>query len=397
MKKNQLLDKKMLFVILVSAILLVSYGFFISSANLFQIYVKKNNIASLFPRLAMIGFLITVSIMMLNLFDKMQALKYQRILMFVLLISFVFLPVKLWTYPIIAGISNAVYNLAEPWRQLFIPPAYRATIVGVATTLCALVDLRSTQVEHAWAFDLMRYRAISIILVLCAIIFWFLAKSCQKTMDNAAPDLKITPTSNENSEPKLGIRKLVFTYPYIFVFFILSGLNGGMFYYTYFLASKALPHTPASIYQYVIYVGSFTGPTVIGFIADSVGIYSMLLITGTTLTIAQFSLFGLALTHVQTPMVYYAIVFIEAALSQALWILSASLVGERLLKHGIFRSFAISNMAFIFGNIMCSRIFVVFSTFEHIKFMFGILDFLIMGLIIYLNFLDTPTRKSQTA
>ena len=325
--------------------------------------------------------------MVFNLCDKMQTLKYQRILMFILLISFIFLPVKLWTYPIIAGISNAIYNLAEPWRQLFIPAAYRATIVGVATTLCALVDLRSTAIEHAWTSDLLHYREMSIFLVICAIIFWFLAKNCQQTVE----------TSNENSEPKLGIKKLVFTYPYIFVFFILSGLNGGMFYYTYFLASKALPHAPASTYQYIIYIGSFTGPTVIGLIADRIGIYSMLVITGITLTVAQFFLFGLALTHVETPIIYYIIVFIEAALSQALWILSASLVGERLLKQGIFRSFAISNMAFIFGNIMCSRIFVVFSTFLHIKFMFGILNFLIMGFIIYLNSLDTSTRTSQTA
>lgn len=375
-EKSVILTKRKYFVILMSLILLLAYALFIGSDNLLQVYTTQKKMSAIFPKLSILGMLITILVMFSNLFEKAQQLGYQRVLMFILLISFLFLPITLYTYPIVAGISNAIFNLAEPWRQIFVPPALRATIVGITTALSGFVDIRSTAVEQLWDFDLLRYRQVGIILTVAGIVFWKLSKNLEKISSEI---------SQKQVKPILGIGKLICTYPYIFVICFFSGLNGGIFYYTYFLATQALPTEPATIYQYVIFIGSFFGPVLIGFLADRFGIFFMLMLSGIFLTLIELFIVGIAFAHVQIPIVYYITAFIEAALAATLWPLSASLIGEQLRNQRIFCSFAISNMVFIIGNILCGYIFDVFTTFQSVTLSFAVLNFFLILLVYILR------------
>ncbi len=381
-KKKLIVKYKAQITVLMSIILLLGYVIFSCSDNLFQSYTSEHHVSALFPRLSILGMILTMIVMVLNISAKMQRFMYQQILLFIMLISFVVIPVTLDTYPVIAGISNVIFNLVEPWRQLFVIPAFRATIVGITTALCGAVDIRATALENLWLFDLFRYKQVAIILMVFAFYFWFLAKKIQHLDAN-----EINRTLEQHL-PKLSV--LFRTYPYIFVSCVLSGLNGGIFYYTYMLALKAMPNQQPSTYQYVIYIGSVVGPIIIGYLADRLGIFLMILISSILLTLLALIGAGLSFASVHVPLAYYITAFIEAALATSLWVMSAGLIGERLLSQGIFRSFAISNVLFICGNILCGYIFEVFLSFEYIKLAFFVLD-LILLLLMYFTYLKTAS------
>ncbi len=365
---------QLLFVALTSVIFIISYAIFSFGSNLFQFEIFKLNMSSNeFPLLNIISLFIMMGIMFLCFFERFQLLNYQLVLMISLILTLAALPLSFETFPVITGFSNGIYNLTEPWRQLYVPPAIRATVEGITEGFLGFMDIRSVTMESFWDTEIERYRYITLVLAVCAFLFWWLTQS-----------LKQTELTEKIVQAPESILNLILKYPYIFIICFAAGLNEGLFNYTYFLGKEILPKNYIATYQYVIYVSSIFVPMLIGKMADKYGIFFMVVLTSLLLIGCKFLSSVMALLHVPTPMYYLVIVFLESGSTVSIWMLSASLIGERLHTKGIFRSFALSNVAFGAGNATCGGIYALFSeSFGLTKLSTGLLNTCLLAATCY--------------
>lgn len=367
--------KQIGFVILTSLIYLLGYAVFVFSNNVFQYDISSLHLnAHLFPHLGMIATVITMSILFLCFLEKLQNLNYQFILISSLVFVLIIIPVTIDTFPFISGFSNAVYNLTEPWRQLYVPPAIRATMEGITTGITGILSVRSVRLESYWAIEIIRYRYVVVVIGIGMFFFWWLKNALKNS------ELKEAVAQKPESSWQLFVK-----YPYIFIICFISGLNQGLFNYSYFLGQEILPSTSISTYQYIIYISSIISPILIGRIADKYGIFFITLTISILLTCCKWISSGMAFMHVTLPIYYLIITGIEAGLTSCLWMLSASLIGERLRTKGIFRSFALSNIAFASGLFSCGLVYNYFSdSFAWTKFCMSVFNALLIGAFSFL-------------
>ncbi len=367
--------KQIGFVILTSIIYLLGYAIFVFSNNVFQYNLSSRHFnIHLFPHLGMIATIITMSILLLCFLEKLQNLNYQFILISALVAVLVIIPVTIDTFPVISGFSNAVYNLTEPWRQLYVPPAIRATMEGITTGVTGILSVRSVRLESDWAVELIRYRYVAVMIGIGMFFFWWLKNALKNS------ELKQVVTQKPESSLQLLIK-----YPYIFIICFISGLDQGLFNYSYFLGHEVLPETSIATYQYIIYIASIISPILIGRIADKYGIFFIILTISILLVCCKWTSSAMAFMHIKIPLYYLIVTGIEAGLTSCLWMLSASLIGERLRTKGIFRSFALSNIAFASGLFSCSLVYNTFSgNFALTKLWMSLFNALLIGSFTFL-------------
>lgn len=367
--------KQMGFVILTSLIYLLGYAVFVFSNNVFQYDITSLHLdVHLFPHLGMTATVITMGVLLLCFLERFQNLNYQFTLISALVLVLMLIPVTIDTFPVISGFSNAVYNLTEPWRQLYVPPAIRATMEGITTGVTGMLSVRSVRLESYWAIELVRYRYAVVIIGIGMIVFWWLKESLKNS------ELKEALTQ----KPETSLR-LVVKYPYIFIICFISGLDQGLFNYSYFLGQEILPAATISSFQYIIYISSIISPILIGRLADKYGIFLMILSASILLTGCKWVNSAMAFMQVTTPIYYLVITGLEAGLTSCLWMLSASLIGERLRTKGIFRSFALSNIAFASGLFFCGIVYNYFSGhFAWTKFWMGIVNAVLIATFSWL-------------
>ncbi len=367
----------MIFVVLTCVIFLSAYLAYMYVANIFQVYVYDEHLSAIFiPSANIRAQRLSLLVFILCMLKSLQNLERQRWLMLIsmaCLIIAVAIPTTVKSYPFIPGFSSVVLDLTEPWRQLFVPPAWRATIEGITEGLTGFIDISSIMTENHLIYRLFHYNhhaGIIYTLILAALF----AKLTQK-LDGDSLEIKQKPKS---------IKSLFTEYPYIFILALFSGLNTGIFSYTYILAKEALPTLPAQYYQSCIYAGSIFGPMIVGRIADKKGIFLTIVWVGALMVPVKILSASFFLMQLSSSVIYYIPAGLEGALAVSLWTLSLSLVGERLRIYGIFRAFALSNLTFSIGMLMASRFYEFFiASFFQTKLMMGFADLFIIGLLIY--------------
>lgn len=363
------------FVVVIISIMSLSYAIFISSINIFQQYTVSQHLDLLiYNHDTIVSARIVMLIMAFNCFKKLQNPHHQRLLLSILILLLLMLPVHLKTYSMLAGFSSAAVELSKAWFQLYVPPALRATLSGILTALSGLIKIRSTAMETHWAQAVFHKYIITSILTACLFFFW--KYSIKLEMKNNS--WQSSAVTSEN------IIQLVVKNPYIFLAALIAGFNSGLFYYTLLIGKAALPHASAQLYQYIIYSGGVICPIIIGYAADKYGIAFINISVVLMLTICKFSEASLAFTHIKTPIYYYCLAFIGSGLAASLWTLSASLIGEKLLEKGVFRSFAISAIIINFGALIYERIYnLFFYSFMLTKFSIGIANSLFLLLLYF--------------
>ncbi len=361
------------FAIINSLIILLGYVIYINASNLFQVHFSERHDLAEYARLSIFGSLVTGAIMMVSFLKKMQRLYYQRFLLGVLILVLLVLPVSIYTYPMISGLSYATLNLANAWRQLYVPNVVRGAITGITTGLTGIIDLNSIEIEYSWAKDIVRYHYVLASLVVCLFLFWRLS-------------LKLNNTKITIEQEKIKIESLytvIKKYPYVFLCCFLGGFNETIFYYTYILGGEALPNLPITTYQYIFCFGGIVVPMITGFIADRFGMFRMLIATILILVICKLFDAILAFSGITLAIPYYITAFIEAGLSSSS--LSLALLGESLAAKGVFRLMAFGVMLLSFGAACCSYCYGQFiGSFVLTKLCMSIINIFFVGLILYL-------------
>jgi hypothetical protein len=371
-KKN----RRLLFAWFTSIVFLAAYFIFISSANVFQVYAIDHKFSSdMFPSASIFAMRLSLFITLLCTLKSFQNLNRQHFLMLLLLLLLLIvllMPLSFNSYPAMAGLSNAIFDLTEPWRQFYAPPALRATIEGVTEGLTGIIDLSSVAIEQHWSVNLSLYHYVATIFVFLLVFFWMLARKLENTKFSA----------QQKSVASISIGKLLRKYPYIFLACLFGGINTAIFNYTLFLIKANAPQLHAQNYQYSIYLGSIIGPIIIGRLADKKGIFStlmylsvlLILLRSTILTSFELKFFAFAGFYIGS--------FFLGALTASVWTLTVSLVGERLRSQGIFRAFAISNIFFQIGFIIASRVYQHFdSPFHIVKLSLLFVDIVLVAII----------------
>lgn len=368
--------RRLIFAWFTSVIFLAAYFIFISSSNVFEAYAIEHHFdTALFPSASIVAMRISLLITILCTLKSFQNLNRQHFLMLflmLLLLTVLLLPLSFSSYPAMAGLSNAIFDLTEPWRQFFAPPALRATIEGVTEGLTGIIDLSSVAIEHNWSLHLSRYHYIATIFIFLLVIFWMLARKLESTKFIA---------QQKDVVPKSPL-KLLKQYPYIFIACLFAGINTSVFNYTLFLIKDLAPQVSAQNYQYSIYLGSIIGPIIIGRIADKKGVFSTLLYTSLFLAIIRSALFAFLEFRRFDFHGCYILSTCVGGLTASVWTLSVSLIGERLRSQGIFRAFAISNIIFQVGFIIASRVYEHFnSPFHPVKCLLILIDFILIAML----------------
>lgn len=342
------------FVLITCLMFEAAYAIFTMIENIAQSFIIAHHINDAkYPALNVLASRVLTLFMLICLLKRFQQLKYQRILMsisLILLILLLFIPISSQTYPFISGISSAIFNLTEPWRQLFVPPAIRTTVEGFTEGLTSAFDLLGVFVEKDWSPAKHDYRYIAACLSIILVLFWWLSPSI-------AP---IKSTAHSQSTVLL-LKNLFVQYPYIFVASFLAGFNETIFSYSAIIAHEILPSIPGKTYQNIIYISGFLMPILVGPLADKYGIYLSLIVVSIGIMFIKLITMLLLSAHVTTFLFYYITVFFEAGFCASLWTLDAALLGERLRYVGIFRSFAICNIVFSLGVRLASRLYEWFS------------------------------------
>lgn len=340
-------------VVLISILYWIAYFTSVTMGNVFQDYAIAHHFNSdLYPRMQIVALRVSFVVLFLCLLKQLQSIKFQRCLLIVamsLLVIELVLPLSLKLYPFMLGIQGVIVLLTDPWLQLYVPPALRATIGGLSVGLTGILDLSSVMIESDWSQHPYRYHVLAIVFFFILIWFWRVSNKKElKTSD----EIKQSPTS---------IRILLTKHTYIFIAFLFGGLNTSIFSYTYLVAKEVLPHFAAQNYQYVLYIGAIIGPIVIGRVADRKGIFFITIVSACLLVMCKLVEACFFELSVNTPIIYYVLAFIGAGLAVGASTLALSLVGERLLTQGIFRAFAISNLFFDVGCLMAGRIYEYFA------------------------------------
>ncbi len=282
------------------------------------------------------------------------------------------MPLSFTSYPAMAGFSNAIFDLTEPWRQFFAPPGLRATIEGVTEGLTGVIDISTVALEQSWSHHLSRYHYIAPIFLLLLLFFWILGRKLVHAK---------FATHQQDIIPK-SILQLLKQYPFIFIACLFGGINTSIFNYTLFLIKSNAPHVAVQNYQYSIYLGSIIGPIILGRIADKKGIFNTLIYSSIMLIIIRSFIMGFLELHITSFHGCYVLTFFVGCLTATIWTLIVSLVGERLRNQGIFRSFAISNIIFQIGFIIASNIFRYYNSPFHItKFLLLFIDIVLVSIM----------------
>lgn len=381
------LTTRLVFVVFTSIVFFVTYFISSSMDNDFQTYAFSHHFNPReFPHMNVIALRISIFLMALCALKKFQSLKIQRSFMLVLMLCLIIglsMPISLDTYPYITGVSRIIFSLTEPWRQLYVPPAFRATIEGATEGLCGIFDLSSVALEYSWSRNLGRYHYFILLIVILFIVFWQLART-----------LEYSETRRINQTPD-SIWALIKLHPYIFIVCFFGGFSEGIFDYTFLLSKEVLPDFSPRAYQYTLYLGGILGPILIGRLADKKGIFFMTVVTGFLVTLCKFVSSLLCLIHTPVLNAYYVVAFIEGGLAASIWMLSVAIVGERLRNKGIFRAFAISNVAFGIGSTVAGSVYTLFAdSFLKTKLGIGCIDLMIMGLIWHYHKNDRPVEKN---
>lgn len=351
---NELKRLQIKFMIVMMTMYCLSYAIWVSSINLFQHYVTDHGLASaVYYDRTIFSIRIMILVIGLNLLAKFQNQNYQRILMLILVIATLLLPVSLKTYPLLAGFNDTITELGKAWFQLYVPPAFRATLAGLLTSFTGLIKIRSTTATQYWEQAIIHKYILASILTILLFFFWKFTLKLQKIEQEHHPS--VTKHAPDN------IVKLLRKNPYIFITCFVFGFNNGIFYYTFLLGAAALPDKAPEVYQYIMYAGSILGPVVIGRFADKFGIALISMYVIALITFCKFLNFSLAFTEITTSHYFYIVAFIEAAFAASLSSLNVSIVGERLRNRGIFRSFAISTIIYSLGALLYGRVYLKFS------------------------------------
>lgn len=357
-------------------IFLIAYFVFISSANIFDNYSITHNFKStVFPSASIMGVRMTLFITILCTLKSFQNLNWQYFLMFTLialLLAVFVMPISFHSYPLIAGLSNAIFDLTEPWRQLFAPPPIRATIEGITEGLTGIIDLTSIGVESGWSQHLSQYQYVFSISVALLLLGWIFTRKME-SLKFSIQERNIVSTS---------ILKLLKEYPYIFIACLFGGVNMAIFNYVFFLIKTFDPTLPAKHFQFFVYIGSIIGPIIIGRIGDKKGIFFTMLCAGLLLIIVK----SIILAFIGAHYMFFGIHIFSlllGGLSSSIWALTVAIVGERLRSQGIFRAFAISNIIFEIGFITASRVYEHFGdSFHPIRLLIVFIDSILL-IILY--------------
>jgi len=336
------------FVTLTSVIFLVGYFVFNATDNVFQIYVPQHHLSyELFAKLNIRSGRWAFIIMAVCLLKSFQNLTYQRYLMLALLTTLLFFllaSISLETYPYISAISNAIYCLTEPWRQLYVPSALRGSVEGITESLTGVIDLSVIGIEARWEKHLGRFHSLIIVIAICFLFFWLLTILLEKNV------------RMQSTQHTTKIVDLIVQNPSIFIFCGLGGINEGMYSYVYIFAEEALASMPPQYYQYICAISGIIGPVVLGMIADKKGFFSVAIFSAISLMICKFIYVVLMFSQITSPMAYYTTVFFESAFATSVVALSITLIGDRLNNQGIFRSFTLSNIFFGVGMLITARL-----------------------------------------
>jgi hypothetical protein len=380
----------MALVVLTSVIFLSAYLMYVFGANIFQAYVFQYHLdASLIPRANIIAQHIAVVVLLLCTFKSLQHIDKQRWLMLALMFGLIIALVApsittIKSYPLLPGLSNVIFDLTEPWRQLYAPPAWRATIEGVTEGLAGFVDLASISAEDHLVLRLFHHHHYDGVIYTIFLLIIF-AKLTHKIA---------LPASETKRQTTKSFQALFKEYHYIFIASLLCGFNTAIFSYTFLLAKEVLPNTLPQYYQYCIYSGSIIIPMFMGRLGDKKGIFFMLILVGFVLALVKFINAGLFLMHSPSSIAYYVLATIEGGLAVSIWTLSLSLIGERLRNYGIFRSFALSNFIFGIGILIASRAYEYFvGSFWQTKLTMGIID--MIAILVLLYFYRNPKYKEH--
>ncbi|HMN25905.1 MAG TPA: hypothetical protein PKE38_15480 [Ignavibacteriaceae bacterium] len=385
--------KNLQFVILTSVIFLTTYALYTFSQNTFQDYIFGHHVEILtIPHANIMALYLSILIQLLCILKSLQSTIRQRWLMLGLIVGLIFVlstNISVVEYPLIPGLSNSIFDLTEPWRQLYVPPVWRATIEGVTASLAGMLDLLSIDVESYMSSHLSQKRRYFTMAFLMLLLFLF-----------AILTRRIKPITLKNSanQLKYNIWTILKTYPYIFIACLFSGFNTGIFANAYMLAKEVLPDFPVKYYQYAVNVGSIIGPFVVGWVADRKGIFLVLIwLFLLVIPVKMLTALVFFVEFEQSPHFYYLVAGIEGALAAGFWLLNISLVGERLRFNGIFRMSALSNLFFGLGLMSFFRIFEFFSySFLHLKIVIGLINFFALGVLWY-YYQKFPTEESSSS
>lgn len=378
------------FIACISILYIMSYSVYAYADNLVQFFIFKHHLSiNEYPNLYLISMSLIAIIMGICIFKKFQQLNYQRYVLTILILSLIFIPSTLKTFPVISAFSDSILTLSGAWYQFYAPPAVRATIAGINSGILSVIDLRSIEVESHLHMVLIIYRYVILSLLVCLIFFWKYSLA-----------LKDAPiTTKQMRAPPEKVFKLLINYPYIFIIAIFCGFNGAIFYFSYFLGKEIIPTPDLKTYQYCMCIGSIFTPMIVGRIADKNGIFRTFLWIGGCLALIKLVSGILFMFSIKSNMVYYILVFIEAGLAGSLWSIESSLMGEKLCSKGIFRAFAISNLFYSLGGSIASRVYDLCApSFQLTKISFTCIDILLLLLIFYCSKnkkLSMPNQNNQ--
>ncbi len=348
-KMNNKNNDRLRFIAIIIAIYWASYFGYIVMANVTQSYIFQQHLdPQRYPWLNIIALRMALLVTLLNLLTSFQAIHRQRSLLIVimaLLVAGLCLPFSLNSYPFVSALENLCEIFMSPWLQLYVPPAFRATISGISTGFTGIFDLSSTLMENNWRNYLAPYYRLAGILLVLLILFWhFSGKKQLQTLIKT----KQTPRS---------FYYIVTKHFYIFIAFLFAGLNLSIFNYTFLLAKEVLPHAAAQYYQNALYIGSIIGPIIAGRLADKKDIFFILMLSASFLIVIKLIEAAIFKITLPTSIPYYFLAFIEGGLAPSVATLGAALIGERLRTQGIFRSFALSSLFFNVGSLLAGRIY----------------------------------------
>lgn len=339
------------FIFLLAIIYWMAYFTVVSMGNVFQAYIFEHHLSpALYPELNIMAFRIALLGTVLMYLKRLQSIQSQRwlfIFVVLLLALGLSMPISLGLYPFITGLERIVTSLIQPWIQLFVPAAFRATVSGTIMGGTGVLDFLSAMIETSWSWHLSRYHYLTIFFGVAMILFWRLSYTEEKRINIV-----------EKQSPQ-NLSTLLTQHPYIFIACFLGGLNTAIFGYTFLLAKEVLPQMSTQDYQYMLYLGGIIGPIVVGRLADKKGIFRMLIFFACWLVVNKL-LQALCITISSKPAAYYITAFMESGLAVSVSTLGLALIGERLKTQGIFRAFAVSNVFFYVGNLAASRIYKYF-------------------------------------
>lgn len=375
---------RLLFVLVIVLIYWATYSAYASMNNVVQDLASWQHLdPKLYPWLIIIAERISLVAAAFCMLDSLQAIHRQRWLFISLLGALsicLWIPFSIRLFPFISGLESIIFTLIEPWLQLYIPPALRATISALSIGLTGVFDISSAEFEDNWMTHLFRYRYFAVLFAILLLFFWRLSNSSK--LNKGLPPMVYAPKS---------VIFLLTKHPYIFIAYFFAGLNYSLFDFTFVLAQEIISSGSLSPYQDTLYLGGIIVPIAMGVLADKKGIFKVLLCAAMVL-IAVELITGMAFKlSVHTTILYFILAFIEGGLAITACSLSASLIGERLKTQGIFRSFAMSGMLFSLG-ILCSGYLYEFcaGSFFLTKIIIGVCNSILL-ILLWKSYRDDST------